>query len=195
MSCVSPYCTKPRVMCSYCEAAERPLKLKTVKNKQMKLTIEIPCNDGVEMENNLNKAIADFSEALLKKGFSEMELIAYNETVESEPIYTLTLKSLAELNDIRDNKIELLKEDLECVHLYLDDKLTPRKDSYGKDYSIVGRIKFLEKYCYNSMVIKSDNICPTTNKPCDDECCPVGAVCNLNDGHENVQLSEPKVEK
>jgi hypothetical protein len=58
----------------------------------MKLTIEIPCNDGVEMENNLNKAIEDFSEALKKKGFSEMELIAYNESVESEPLYKLTLK-------------------------------------------------------------------------------------------------------
>lgn len=58
---------------------------------KMKLTIEIPCNDGVEMENNLNKAIADFSEALLKKGFSEMELTAYHETVESEPIYKLIL--------------------------------------------------------------------------------------------------------
>lgn len=58
----------------------------------MKLTIEIPCNDGIEMENNLNKAIADFSEALLKKGFSEMELIAFNKTVESEPIYKLSIK-------------------------------------------------------------------------------------------------------
>jgi hypothetical protein len=58
----------------------------------MKLTIEIPCNDGVEMENNLNKAIADFSEALLNRGFLEMELIAYNGTVESEPIYIITLK-------------------------------------------------------------------------------------------------------
>jgi len=58
----------------------------------MKLTIEIPCNDGVEMENNLNKAIADFSEALLKNGFSEMELTAYNESIETEPIYNITLK-------------------------------------------------------------------------------------------------------
>ena len=58
----------------------------------MKLRIEIPCNNGIEMENNLNKAILDFSEALLKKGFSEMELIAYNETVESEPIYKLSIK-------------------------------------------------------------------------------------------------------
>lgn len=58
----------------------------------MKLIIEIPCNDGVEMENNLNKAIDDFSQALKKKGFSEMELIAYNETLESEPIYKITIQ-------------------------------------------------------------------------------------------------------
>lgn len=58
----------------------------------MKLIIEIPCNDGVEMENNLNKAIDDFGEALKNKGFVEMNLIAYNEMIESEPIYKLTLQ-------------------------------------------------------------------------------------------------------
>lgn len=81
---------------------------------------------------------------------------------------------------VKDNSIELLKEDIWCVHKYLDEKLTPRKDSYGNEYSIVGRIKFLEKYCYNPMIIKSDNICPVTFKQCTDECCPVGAVCNLS---------------
>ena len=35
----------------------------------MKLIIEIPCKDGLEMENNLNKAIDDFSIALKIKGF------------------------------------------------------------------------------------------------------------------------------
>lgn len=58
----------------------------------MKLTIEINCNDGLEMEENLNKAIGDFELALEKKGFSDMELIAYNETIESEPIYKITIK-------------------------------------------------------------------------------------------------------
>lgn len=43
--------------------------------------------------------------------------------------------------DIKDNQIELLKEDLECVHLYLDDIAAPRKDPEGETYSIVGRIK------------------------------------------------------
>lgn len=27
--------------------------------------------------------------------------------------------------------------------------------------------------------IGDDNICPVTNQPCDDECCPPGAECNL----------------
>lgn len=58
----------------------------------MKLIIEIPCNSGLEMEENLNKAIADMSEVFEKKGFSEIELIAYNESIESEPIYKVTLK-------------------------------------------------------------------------------------------------------
>jgi len=57
----------------------------------MKLTIEIPCDNGIEMEENLNKAIKDFSEALRKKGFSEMALTAYNNEDISEPIYSLTL--------------------------------------------------------------------------------------------------------
>lgn len=47
--------------------------------------------------------------------------------------------------DIRDNQIELLKEDLEVVHMYLDDLLLPRKDDNGETYSIVGRIKQFEK--------------------------------------------------
>ncbi len=41
---------------------------------------------------------------------------------------------------MKDNKIELLKEDLECVHKYLDDINAPRADKDGKVYSIVGRI-------------------------------------------------------
>lgn len=28
--------------------------------------------------------------------------------------------------------------------------------------------------------IGDDNICPITKKPCDDECCPPGAICNLS---------------
>lgn len=92
---------------------------------------------------------------------------------------------LLEANTIKDNAIELLKEDIECVHKYLDEKLTPRKDSYDRIYSIIGRIFFLEKYCSNPMIIKSDGICPTTNKHCDDECCPVGAECNISSDYDS----------
>ena len=47
--------------------------------------------------------------------------------------------------DIRDNQIELLKEDLEVVHMYLDDMLVTRLDENNETYSIVGRIKQFEK--------------------------------------------------
>lgn len=43
------------------------------------------------------------------------------------------------------NKIELLREDLEGVHLYLDDLKVPRSDKFNSTLSIVGRIKELNK--------------------------------------------------
>jgi hypothetical protein len=53
--------------------------------------------------------------------------------------------------DIRDNQIELLKEDLEVVHMYLDDLLLPRKDDNGETYSIVGRIQQFEKNMFEQI--------------------------------------------
>lgn len=47
--------------------------------------------------------------------------------------------------DIKDNEIKLLKEDLWCVHKYLDDLDLPREDIKGEQFSIAGRIKQLEK--------------------------------------------------
>jgi len=52
----------------------------------------------------------------------------------------------------KENEIMLLKEDLECVHMYLDDMDTPRKDVNGNVYSIVGRIE-----CNRSEQISKDN--------------------------------------
>ena len=46
------------------------------------------------------------------------------------------------IKDMKDNKIELLEEDIECVHLFLDDLGIPRKDE-DDVYSIVDRIKRL----------------------------------------------------
>ena len=48
-----------------------------------------------------------------------------------------------------ENKIELLEEDLECVHIYLDDKFIPREDIEGEVLSLVGRIKILEEQLSN----------------------------------------------
>ena len=46
--------------------------------------------------------------------------------------------------DAKDELIKSLKEDLGCVHMYLDDIEVPRTDDKGEPYSIVGRIKALE---------------------------------------------------
>lgn len=43
------------------------------------------------------------------------------------------------------NQVQLLQEDIECVHMYLDDKHIPRKDYNGREYSIIGRIKIFEE--------------------------------------------------
>lgn len=46
---------------------------------------------------------------------------------------------------MKNNTIMLLEEEIWCVHEYLDQLKIPREDSEGKKYSIVGRIKQLEK--------------------------------------------------
>jgi len=51
--------------------------------------------------------------------------------------------------DIKGNQIMLLKEDIECVHMYLDDLELPRSDNKGEEYSIVGRVKRLEERMYS----------------------------------------------
>ena len=45
---------------------------------------------------------------------------------------------------MKDNKIMLLEEDLECIKRYLDDLNIDREDEMGNVYSIVGRIKLLQ---------------------------------------------------
>ena len=53
--------------------------------------------------------------------------------------------------DIRDNRIMVLEEDLEAVHMYLDTQGVPRKDETGEVYSIVGRIKQMEKRFFRTL--------------------------------------------
>ncbi len=59
--------------------------------------------------------------------------------------------------DIKDNIINLLKEDIECVHMYLDTLQIPRADQNGEQYSIVGRIKRLqESYVKEASDLETD---------------------------------------
>lgn len=39
------------------------------------------------------------------------------------------------------NKAELLAEDIECLHMNLDDMKVPRNDADGKIYSMWGRVQ------------------------------------------------------
>jgi|TARA_R110000851_G_scaffold26079_1_gene74323 hypothetical protein len=43
------------------------------------------------------------------------------------------------------NKIELLEEDIECVHMFLDGKDILRGEESGAEYSLVGRINLYKK--------------------------------------------------
>lgn len=80
------------------------------------------------------------------------------------------------IEGMKDNKIELLKEDIECVHKYLDDKNVPRV-FHNETYSIVGRIKQLEnKLAVNTSI---ENLKPKQEKECDYEIqCFVGGSYN-----------------
>lgn len=49
-----------------------------------------------------------------------------------------------DMEDILKCKIDLLDENIACVHQYLDKKNIPRKDEKGHVYSIIGRIKKME---------------------------------------------------
>jgi hypothetical protein len=42
-------------------------------------------------------------------------------------------------------ELEHLAEELECANMYLDDLNVPKKDESGNEYSIVGRVKYLEQ--------------------------------------------------
>lgn len=81
-------------------------------------------------------------------------------STKQENDYTALLKPVGtkqqtlEEYDIKDNKIMLLEEDLECVNMYLDDLKLPRTDDKGNKYSIVGRIKRLEERMYSDNDLK-----------------------------------------
>jgi len=83
---------------------------------------------------------------------NEDEIYVYNK-LDKELFQCIEIVNYTEdiIYDIKDNIISLLKEDLECVHLYLDDLKIKRKDSNDNVYSIVGRIKELENKYYKEL--------------------------------------------
>lgn len=68
----------------------------------------------------------------------------HNKVIESwKEEEKIWIKQLAEKDaeiEMLKNKSELVQEDLECVHLFLDEIRAPRKDDGGNIYSILGRI-------------------------------------------------------
>lgn len=50
------------------------------------------------------------------------------------------MNSLLEKADMELNRLELLAEDLECTHMWLDDLGTPRHEG-DKEFSLVGRVR------------------------------------------------------
>jgi len=103
---------------------------------------------------------------------------------------------------------QIYDEESECVNMYLDDLNIPRKSEDGKGYSIVGRIKQLEKRYlkelsevenhYLQQLNKQDMkietqgyICPHTKLHCDDECCVSAEDCHIEAGFGIVYDCEP----
>lgn len=93
------------------------------------------------------------------------------------------------MKDIKDNKIELLEEDLWCVHKYLDDLEIPRVDKDSKEYSIVGRIKRLEAR-YLKQLSETETLHLTETK--DEErffLFTYSYKCHGKNGKENLNLT------
>jgi hypothetical protein len=88
--------------------------------------VKNPSCEEVDVENPLIANVSDFGYKII--------------IPKEEP-----KKETLEDYDIKDNKIMLLEEDLECVNMYLDDLKLPRTDDKGNEYSIVGRIKILQQ--------------------------------------------------
>lgn len=112
-----------------------PLYLKFYNNKNEK-NAEIKQSD---LWNDIYK--------ILKR--NPMENIS-KESIDVHSVSTL-IESLFKKMQIKNNQIELLKENIESIHLYLNDLNIPRRDSGNIEYSIVDRIKKIENKLNENM--------------------------------------------
>lgn len=58
----------------------------------MLLTIEVPFETGIEMEDNLNKAIDELGSVLKRKGLREIELDGMDDDL--KPLYKVKIENL-----------------------------------------------------------------------------------------------------
>lgn len=88
------------------------------------------------MEDYQNKNWSRFHSLFMKA----LKLPLEDEEIEFVKEYA---KKFTEQQGMSDNAIQLLKEDKDCVHIYLDDLFVPRVDDKEQVLSLVGRISFL----------------------------------------------------
>lgn len=71
----------------------------------------------------------------------------YSEKLENYYKYKIDL--LEKKISTTENQVELLKEDIECPHMWLDDQGIPRTETEGEyrgdSFSIIGRVQMLLK--------------------------------------------------
>lgn len=93
------------------------------------------------------------------------------------------------------NAINVLKNVIAKLEETGGDKVTVIiSDSPEKESTLADLRKPVEQWPAEGPRIKEDGICPKTGKHCDDECCPVGAVCNLDTSGKLQPCEEPAEE-
>ncbi len=130
------------------EQSEIEIKLKEASEKTFPITIpdifeahRVGFIEGVKSDTakQYHNSVKD-SEGIKKQ--SKKRYVDF--IVNGLPI-TEEMPSLESPICMKDNKIELLEEDLKCIHMYLDDLKVRRVDKFDNTLSIVGRIKELNK--------------------------------------------------
>jgi hypothetical protein len=101
-------------------------------------------NETIESGNNPHYS-GDWALALIEKFESPPSQFYCDNRVEEMMLPCGEQCDTCKNYTIKDNKIELLEEDITCVHKYLDTLHLPRTDDKGETYSIVGRIFILQR--------------------------------------------------
>lgn len=155
-------------------------------------------------EEELTKRVSDFmegkylKEALMKIGFTKWAPHLQKEFCDktgivkidgyAEPILQSSLKEEIEYNwdDVIKEFQKLPYYEKVKSHEKYDVFVDWLEETYPKPLTP----KSIRDSDADRWRIKEDNICPETGEQCDDECCPVGAICNLH--NSDIQDCEPE---